>query len=262
MLLLAAPSSANTDTLTFGVVPQQAASKLARLWAPIIQHIAAKSGQKVVFKTAPDIPTFEKRLAAGEYDLAYMNPYHYVVFSQAPGYQAFAKQKNKKINGILVSKKGSPINTIADLEGAELAFPSPAAFAASIIPRAYLKQQGIKFTAKYVSSHDSVYQNVSRGHYFAGGGIIRTLRNTATGAQEKLNVLWTSPGFTPHAFAAHPRVSADAVGRIRDAFVSMADDAKSAELLGAIKFKGIEAAETADWDDVRALNLHQLDQFQ
>ncbi|MFT7672206.1 MAG: ABC-type phosphate/phosphonate transport system substrate-binding protein [Gammaproteobacteria bacterium] len=40
-------------------------------------------GFKVNFKTAPNIPTFKKRLAAGEYGFAYMNPYHYTVFNQS-----------------------------------------------------------------------------------------------------------------------------------------------------------------------------------
>ncbi|MBA1444225.1 MAG: PhnD/SsuA/transferrin family substrate-binding protein [Chromatiales bacterium] len=84
-------------TLTFGLVPQQSATKLARLWGPIMQYIEKKSGTRLLFKTAPNIPEFEQRCAKGEYDIAYMNPYHYTVFHRSPGYEVFARQKNKRI---------------------------------------------------------------------------------------------------------------------------------------------------------------------
>ncbi|CRI63664.1 hypothetical protein THIOKS11410013 [Thiocapsa sp. KS1] len=61
--------SGRTATLTFGVVPQQAASKLARLWSPILDDLGARTGVRIGFRTAPDTPTFERRLAAGDYDL-------------------------------------------------------------------------------------------------------------------------------------------------------------------------------------------------
>ena len=67
-------ATAAEKAYSFGIVPQQAASKLARLWSPILKRISAKSGYKVVFKTAKNIPTFEKVLAEGGYDLSYMNP--------------------------------------------------------------------------------------------------------------------------------------------------------------------------------------------
>ncbi|MEM7379056.1 MAG: PhnD/SsuA/transferrin family substrate-binding protein [Pseudomonadota bacterium] len=84
------------ETVTLSVVPQQSASKLARLWTPIVVYLSEKTGHDVRFATAKDIPTFEQRLSEGQYDLAYMNPYHYTVFSAAPGYEAFARQNNSR----------------------------------------------------------------------------------------------------------------------------------------------------------------------
>ena len=114
-------------------------------------------------------------LSKGKYDIAYMNPYHFVVFNDSVGYRALARQKDKRIKGIVVVNANSTITSLDDLNGKQIAFPSPAAFAATIIPSAYLKQQGVIFTPRYVHSHDSVYLNVQRGFFNAGGGIIRTL---------------------------------------------------------------------------------------
>ncbi|MEI8650522.1 PhnD/SsuA/transferrin family substrate-binding protein [Paraglaciecola sp. Hal342] len=107
--------------------------KLAKLWTPLLTEISKKSGVKLIFTTAPNIPMFEQRLAKGEYDFAYMNPYHFVVYNKSAGYQALAKQKNKRIQGIIVVKKNSGITELGQLKDLTLAFPAPAAFAAYLI---------------------------------------------------------------------------------------------------------------------------------
>ena len=245
----------NQPGYSFGVVPQQSATALAQSWVPIFRYISAKTGLKLHFRTARDIPTFETRLAAGEYDFAYMNPFHYVTYQADPGYQAFANQAHKKIRGILVRAKGSAIDSLEDLSGQTLAFPSPAAFAASLLPRGELNRAGIPITPKYVGSHDSVYRSVAKGLFPAGGGIERTFNTVRADIRDQLEVLWTSQGYTPHAFAAHPRVPREVVNRVAAAMIAMQQDPEALALLAKIKFRGIQSAVDADWDDVRGLGL-------
>ena len=256
-LMLIVPVS-QAETLKFGIVPQQSAKKLARLWTPIMQYLSAKTGHQIIFSTAQDIPAFEQRLLQGEYDIAYMNPYHFTVFQQKPGYHAIAKQKDKVIKGIIVVPKDSPITSLQALAGQTLAFPSPAAFAASVLPRAKMQQDKIAFTPKYVSSHDSVYLTVSRGIFPAGGGVKRTFNNTDPAVREKLKVLWETPGYTSHAIAVHPDMKAEVKAAVQQALVDMTHDPEGMALLKAINFKGIEAADDARWDDVKALDIQLL----
>ena len=255
----AADDGPGSAPLAFGVVPQQSARTLAGNWAPLLASVGEASGTPLRFRTAKDIPEFERRLAAGEYDLAYMNPYHYTVFSQRPGYRAFAKARDKQIKGILVVPKDSPIAHPRELAGQQLAFPAPAAFAASILTRAYLAGEGIAFTPHYVASHDSVYRTVAKGLYGAGGGVMRTFNSMEPEVRDRLRVLWTSEGNTPHAFAAHPRVPAEALERIIAAMVALDRTESGAALLGPLRIVGIETAEDADWDDVRGLGIDLLD---
>lgn len=250
----------NTDkVLTLGVVPQQSAKVLAKLWTPISQYLSAKTGYKINFSTAKDIPTFEKRLLAGEYDIAYMNPYHFTVFNQKPGYQAIAKEQSKRIKGIIVVPKDSAVTELSELDGQTLAFPAPAAFAASVLPRAKMRADGINISPKYVSSHDSVYLSVARGFFPAGGGVIRTLNNTDAAVKEKLKILWTTPGYTPHAVAVHPRLGGQAAKSIQSALLGMYNSEEGKALLASVKFKNLGPALNSDWDDVRALNIKLLE---
>lgn len=267
MLLFSCPAMAteldkhsSQTPLSFGVVPQQSASKITRLWTPILDWLGSKSGHLIEVATTKNIPAFEKQLAQGGYDFSYMNPYHFTVFNDAPGYQAVARQKNKRIQGILVARKDSPLKSVADLRGERVSFPSPAAFAASILPRGSLKKAGIDFTPVYVSSHDSVYLTVARGLFPAGGGVVRTFRNTDPKVGEQLRVLWKSDLFTSHAIAVHPRVPKQTLKALQNAMMAMGEDPEGLRLLRAIHFKkGFEMAHNADWDDVRSLDIRLLD---
>lgn len=251
-------SVAQAEEVSLGVVPQQSASKLARLWTPIASYLSEKTGHDIKFATAKDIPTFEKRLAEGQYDLAYMNPYHYTVFSDTAGYVGFAKQKDKHIKGIMIVRRDSSLVSMHELYGERLAFPSPAAFAASILPRSHFLNEGIEFEPQYVSSHDSVYLSVARGLFPAGGGVMRTFNNTDPAVRSQLKVLWTTKPYTPHAFAAHPRIPQSVVEDIQAALVGMLNEPDGQQLLDSINFKGIEVAKDSDWSDVRELGIQLL----
>lgn len=255
MLAFSHSASAEPSEITIGVVPQQAATALARAWIPALAEISQRAGVRVVFRTAPDIPTFEERMKQGEYDIAYMNPYHYTVFSKQPGYRAFAREKDRKLVGIIVVAKDSPAKSLADLTGQTIIFPAPAAFAASILPRAEFTRQNININAKYVSSHDSVYQNVAQGNFAAGGGIKRTLEAVDPAIAGKLRILATTPAYVPHAFAAHPRLPAGTLEKVRQAMLSLSNDETGRALLEPLSFKGIEAGQDKDWDEIRKLGI-------
>jgi len=259
VLMTSLSTVANAEpTLLFGVVPQQASSDLAKGWAPFVKFLEQKTGSKLLFKTAPDIPEFERRLQSGEYDLAYMNPYHYVTFHEAPGYRAVAREKKKKLTGIVVVRKEDPITSVAELKGLNMAFPAPAAFAATVLPLATFQQMNIAVIPHYVRSHDSVYRAVVAGIYPAGGGITRTFNNVPDDIRDKLRILWTTKSYTPHAIAAHPRVSQAASDKLAAALVEMSDDAAGKEILESLDFGAFEAADDKDWNDVRALNIGVL----
>lgn len=243
-----------SEEFTFGIVPQSNGSKLSKLWSPILKYLENRSEIDLRFATARNISTFEKRVKSGKYDIVYMNPYHYTMFHEHQGYNAFAKAKKKRLKGILVVLKDSPYRSIKDLDNTELAFPSNA-FAANLVPRAVLSKANISFSSKYVSSHDSVYRNIARGRYPAGGGVMRTFKNTSPEYRAKLRILWKSEGYTPHAFAAHPRVPKAVVEKLQKALLNMEQDPQGKALLNKIRLKGIEKGKNREWDDVRALNI-------
>lgn len=251
-------AAAEQQSLLLGVVPQQSAKVLANNWTPLVRYLSEETGIKIKFATAKDIPTFEQRLSTKKYQLAYMSPYHFVHFHDKAGYQALAKQKDKQIKGILVTRKDSTITALIDLQDETLAFPAPAAFAASILTRSSLQQQGVEIDTRYVSSHDSVYLNVAKGIFPAGGGVLRTFQLAPEALRSQLKVFHTTKGFTPHAFAVSEALPTDTAEIILQALIKLHKSEEGQAILQSVNIKAFEAANNKDWHDVRELNLSQL----
>lgn len=241
----------------FGIVPQQSASKLAAHWVPVLNYISRTSGIELIFKTAKDIPAFEKELANGVYDIAYMNPYHYTVFHEQAGYEAILKARDRYIRGIIVVRKDSHYQALEDLQGTKLAFPSPNAFAASMLTQAELHRRNIDYYPYYVSSHDSVYRNVEQQRFPAGGGVVRTLNSMNPAISSQLRILWTSEKFTPHAIAVSSNLPAQDRIVLQKAFIDMETTDEGKALLEKLNIAGLEHANDSDWNDVRNLNLNK-----
>lgn len=247
-----APQAAKAErVLIFGVVPQQSATRLAQVWVPFLEAFEARTGLTFKFTTAKDIPTFEACLAKRAYDVAYMNPYHYAVVHETAGYEAFAHQSDKKLKGVLVTRVDSDIEGLDDLQDQAIAFPSPAAFGASVLPRAELALQDIRIEPSYVKSHDSVYRGVALGLFPAGGGVVRTFGNIPDDLKAQLRIFHRTDAYTPHAFAT----AAELDPEIRAALVSAIADIHEPDVLGPLGMAGFQIADDRAWDDVRALQL-------
>jgi phosphonate transport system substrate-binding protein len=244
--------------LSVGITPLKSASRLAEDWQPLIAEVGKRAGIELVFRTATDVPAFGERLAQGKYDIAYMNPYHYALHSARPGYRAFVRERGRPLAGIIIVRKDSPYRKLADLAGRTVIFPTPLAFAASLLTQAELQHQGIAIDARYVQSHDSVLHGVVSGGFDAGGTIVKTLDGADPKLSDELRILARTAQYQPHPFAAHPRVPAATVKKLRAAFLSLNRDAEGRRLLDRVAFKGMEAAADKDYNDIRRLDMSRL----
>ena len=247
------------EGFSFGIGPQQAATELAKRWMPIMRYLSEKSGVPLQFRTAKDIPTFQQQMKEGVFDFAFVNPYHYTLFHKAAGYNAFAREKDGRLVGVLVVKRDGPIHDVAQLGGMTAAFPAANALAATWLPLIHLKEKNITVTPQYVNSMDSVYRAVAKGLFPVGGGEMRTLGSIDPEVKQQLRVLWSSEALPPFTFAAHPRVPKDAVAKVQKAMDGMDSDPHGRALLKAINFKGMESATDEEYNAMRAMNIKPME---
>lgn len=258
LLGLSCLSAVQAQALNLGITPLKAASALAQEWTPLIEEVGKRAGVSIRFRTAPSIPEFGERLGRGEYDLAYMNPYHYQQYSAQPGYRAFARERQQSLEGVLLVRRDGPVRSLVDLNGATVSFPTPLAFAASILTQAELAQKGIRVVPKYVQSHDSVLKGVLGGSFVAGGTIQKVLDGAERESAQQLVVLHKTAAYASHPVCAHPRVAPETVRKVAAALESLHEDPLGKQLLKAVGFKGFEPARDQDYDSIRKLGLDRL----
>jgi len=243
---------------TFGVVPQFEPRKLSAIWVPILKELEARTGLSFKMVGSPKIPDFETSFMAGEFDFAYMNPYHAMLAGSGQGYIPLVRDHGRKLFGILTVKKDSPIKDVKELDGATISFPAPNALGASLLMRADLdKIIGIRIKPLYVQTHSSVYLNVIFGKTPAGGGVLGTLNGQVKDVRESLRIIYKTREMPPHPVTAHPRVPAEHRERVRQALLDMSQTAAGAAMLAKVPFKKIGPASIEDYQALKTWGLEE-----
>ncbi|MDL2338208.1 MAG: phosphate/phosphite/phosphonate ABC transporter substrate-binding protein [Pseudomonadota bacterium] len=247
------------SSYSLSVVPQFPASEIHRDWTPLIERLARDTGITLTLSLSANIPRFEGDLLDGHPDFAFMNPYHQVMAARAQGYIPLVRS-SKPLTGILVVRKDSPIASVRELDGKDVAFPAPNSFGASLWMRALLaEREHITIKPVYVQTHSNVYRHVIRGKAAAGGGINSTLLQEAPEVQADLRVLLETPGAAPHPLSAHPRVPARVQQQVAGALLALTSDAAGQALLKEVFGAAPVRADYAR--DYRPLEQFKLEKY-
>jgi phosphonate transport system substrate-binding protein len=256
MMLSLAGANLFAEEFTFGVVPQFTTQRINDIWSPLLAELSARSGDTYTLTIEPDINEFESAFQRGDYDFAYMNPWHGVVANEAQGYLPIIRDGASTLKGVLVVRADSGINRIEQLERPEIAFPSPNALGASLLMRAELATlHNIEVSPLYVRTHPSVYLNVALGKSIAGGGVMRTLRAQPGEIQGQLKVIYETREISPHPISVHPRVSSEARDRFISAIKQAAASTRGAALFAEVPIQEPAAASLDDYLILRNWNL-------
>lgn len=250
---------AMAQTYTIGIVPQFDSRQLSATWTPIIDYLESETGYEFTFVGSPRIPEFEVAFKNGEFDFAYMNPYHVLRAAEAQGYQPLVRDGGRKLYGVLVVQKDGPIQDMSDLNGGQIAFPAPNALGASLMMRALLvREHGLEFQSVFVSTHTSAYMNVALGQADAAGGVQSTLNQLAPEVRERLRIIYETPKVEPHPVVAHPRVPDAVRDAVRDAFLKLGQSEEGLALLAPVPMK---MPVPATYNDYLPLSVMGLEVF-
>jgi len=245
-------------TYSLGIVPQFEQRKIFRIWQPIVDEIERKTGIQLKIKGSPKIPAFEKNFLDGEFDFAYMNPYHITVANKTRGYIPLIRDGNQTLRGIVIVRKDSPITDISQLRSKTLAFPAPNALGASLLIRAELSEVfDIEIDTRYVQTHSSVYLHVLKDLVDAGGGVIGTLNSQRPAIRDNLRIIYKTREIPPHPIAAHPRVPEAHRKLISDAIIEITQTPLGKALFAKVPIQNATFANISDYSVINDWNLEK-----
>ncbi len=240
---------------SFAAIPQFEQRRLFRIWRPILDELERQTGLSFEFIGTAKIPAFEQSFMDGKFDFAYMNPLHVIKARQSQGYIPLVRDGSRQLKGIVVVRRDSPIQSIEELQGARIDFPSPNALGASILPRADFARRKVSFVPRYVQTHSSVYLHVARGISLAGCGVLSTLQAQKASIRSQLRIIHTTRGLTPHPFSVHPRVPEAHRRKVKQALQKMASTPQGQRLLDAIPMKELVEAKLSDYHAIKDWKL-------
>lgn len=194
--------ASSSASLKVYIVPQLTAAQTYMHWAPLLEQVGELTKQCFELMVPTSIPQFEADLNDGLPDFAFMNPYHAVMTWHKSKYVPLVAS-SEPIYGVLSVRRDSKLQNTQDLKGSKIVFPAPNAFAASLLIRAALSQEGVQYAPIYLNTHSNVYRAVIRGDAVAGGGIQSTLLAEPAELKAELRVLMETKRYTAHPFSAN-----------------------------------------------------------
>ena len=232
LVALGTKGRAENQQLSFGVIIWRSPTLTAQFWNPILRYVSDKSGVSLQLKVAPTGPEHSAMVRRGELHFLYSN-HNFIKENEESGYRVFARPKGDAQSGEIVVLKGSPIQSVADLEGKEVAFPHTAAFLGYHLPMDALLRKNIQVKGHFAGTQEGAMSQLKAGRVVAAGVNAEVMRAYAQRENLAYRVLWSSDKFLNLALSAHPSVPAETVKAVRGAFLHIADEPEGAKVLAA-----------------------------
>lgn len=202
----------NPSTLVFTYTPVEDPAVYEKIFSPFTQHLAQCTGKKVVF--------FQVQSNAAQIEAMRSGRLHVGGFSTGPtafavniaGAVPFALKGDEKggqgYNLIVVVRKDSKIQNVADLKGKKVAHTSPSSNSGHMAPMALFPKLGVTpdkdYKVTFSGKHDQSILGVSSGDYEAAAVASDVFDRMVKRGQLKLDdfrIIYRSEKFPTSSFA-------------------------------------------------------------
>ncbi|MFS2082770.1 phosphate/phosphite/phosphonate ABC transporter substrate-binding protein [Telluria sp. Tellsp131] len=242
----------------FSPVNQYNLQVSAGFWNPIIRYVSQKSGVRLNLKLGRTSADTTSYVLAREVDFAFTN--HLFSPDRARmGWTVFGRRDAPPVRAQIVVPADSHVMTLAQLAGESVAFPGPEAIIAYKVAYAQLQHRNIPVDVVFAGNMDAAFAQIFAGKAMAAGANSQLVQNYERREHKSFRVLWSSEPFNDLALMASPRVPADQVRAVAQAFIGMDKDpegrrilAAATELVHAAAPLAFVAASDADYAGYRA----------
>ncbi len=157
----------------FAIHPLHNPARLFEVYSPLIDYLN-RNIPDVTFRleASRNYESFEEKLYARKFDFALPNPYQ-TLKSLDHGYHVIAKMGDDyRFTGVILVRRDSGIQKVADLKGKKVSYPAKTALAATMMPQYFFQTHGLDVNHDienlYVGSQESSIMNVYLGNVAAG----------------------------------------------------------------------------------------------
>jgi phosphonate transport system substrate-binding protein len=257
ILVLHAPQAAAQKAYTFYVLHQRTIALTAQYWNPILTYVSAKSGVPLELKLAKSAKDGNAVAEAGGYDFQYTNHF-FTPERDRLGWKVIARPAGPGIRSQLVVPVDSPIQSLQELKGKEVAFVTPDGFTGYWLPMDALLRAKVDVKVVFTGNQEASSAQLRVNKVAAAGVNSSVMARYGRRESFEYRALWTSDIYQDLCIMANPRVPADKVAAVRNGLVAMTKDPEGRKVLqaGADLLKsngdlGFVAADDRDYDNYR-----------
>jgi phosphonate transport system substrate-binding protein len=249
------------SALIFAWSPTENPAVYKSIYEPIMTHMTACTGKRVVFFNVHSNSAQIEAQRAGRLHIAlYATGAIGFAVNMAGGVPFVGMGNEQGIGGyqvFAIVKADSPYKTLADLKGKKVAHVSPSSNSGNLAPRVYFAEQGLKPDEDYKplmsGGHDKSILGVSLGDYDAAAVASDIFERMVARGQvkgENLRIIWKSEVFPTTGFVISHDLKPELSQKITQCMVSykFSDEIKK-EYAGMDRFLPITYKDT--WKSIR-----------
>jgi len=254
---LHSPGAAAQQAHSFYVLHQRTVSLTAQYWNPILTHVSRKSGVPLELKLAKTAQEGNANAEAGKYEFLYTNHF-FTPERDRLGYRVIARPAGPGIRSQIVVPVDSPIHSLQDLNGKEVAFVSPDGFTGYWLPMDALLRAKVGVKVVFTGNQEASSAQLRVNKIAAAGVNSSVMARYGRREAFEYRALWTSEIYQDLCIMANPKVPAERVAAVKAALIDMVNDTEGRRILeaGADLLKsngelGFVAADDRDYDNYR-----------
>ncbi len=256
-LALHSPGAAAQQAHSFYVLQQRSIALTAQYWNPILTYVSKKSGVPLELRLAKTVKEGNTNAEAGKYDFLYTNHF-FTPERDRLGYKVIARPAGPGIRSQIVVPVDSPIQTLHDLSGKDVAFVTPDAFAGYWLPMDALLRAKVNVKVAFTGNQEASSAQLKINKIAAAGVNSSVMARYGRRESFDYRALWTSDVYQDLCVMANPKLPAAKVAAVKAALIGMAMDPEGrpileagAELLKSNGELGFVAAENREYDNYR-----------
>lgn len=240
------------DKITLGFFPLISTVALYKRFGPLAKYLSDELGKPVQLKTAKNFPTFVKRTSLRAYDIVITAPHFAVKAVDSKKYHITSTLLSK-VQQLVVVHKDSPINSIDELAGLEVATP-PAKALMTKMGKDMFKKAGMKgerspiYTA--FTSHNAANKSVTDGKIkaaIASSNIVKKAMKKGA----PLKIIGKGLQFPNMATLIASDIDKETAMSVVDVLVKMKKNEKGRAILKKIGFPGYRKVNASEYEVVR-----------
>lgn len=251
----AVPVHAEGSAYSLGALPYLPLRELEQVFSPIAAELSRHLGVEVRFRSASTYESFNEQILAGIYDIAFVQPFDYVVAHDSSGYEPVGARANP-LAALFVATSAERVPSLQSLRGKMIAMP-PSDAAVSQLALSYLKsiglRPGVDLRVRHFKSHMSCMHQLLIDGADACATAITPLNYFQKKMNITLHVVDQSPSIMGSLFVLNSRLPDEHKRMIRQTILGLSGTPQGKKLLEAGEFGEFVPVTDQDYDMVRRL---------